>query len=31
MKMPEPDADVIARRQQIIQAMGAIVSGEGVI
>jgi len=31
MKMPEPDADVIARRQQIIQAMQSIVSGEGVI
>ena len=31
MKMPEPDADVIARRQQIIKAMRAIVTGEGVI
>ncbi len=31
MKMPEPNADVIARRQQIIKAMGAIVAGEGVI
>jgi glycolate oxidase len=31
MQMPEPDADVIARRQQIIKAMQAIVSGEGVI
>ena len=31
MKMPEPDADVIARRQQIIKAMQAIVTGEGVI
>ncbi|MBT7943352.1 MAG: FAD-binding protein, partial [Alphaproteobacteria bacterium] len=31
MKMPEPDAGVIARRQQIIDAMQAIVSGEGVI
>lgn len=31
MQMPEPDADVIARRAQIITAMQAIVSGEGVI
>jgi len=31
MKMPQPDADVIARRQQIIKAMQSIVSGEGVI
>ena len=31
MKMPEPDAGVIARRAEIIKAMRAIVSGEGVI
>jgi len=31
MKMPQPDADVIARRQQIIKAMQSIVRGEGVI
>ena len=31
MKMPQPDAGVIARRAEIIEAMQAIVSGEGVI
>ena len=31
MKMPQPDAGVIARRDEIIEAMQAIVSGEGVI
>ena len=31
MKMPQPDADVIRRRRQIIKAMQAIVAGEGVI
>ena len=31
MKMPEPDAGVIARRAEIIKAMQAIVLGEGVI
>ena len=31
MRMPEPDAGVIARRQQIIEAIRAIVPGEGVI
>ena len=31
MQMPEPDAGVIARREQIIKAIRAIVSGEGVI
>jgi len=31
MKMPEPDAGVIARREEIIAAMRAIVPGEGVI
>ena len=31
MKMPQPDAGVIARRAEIIEAMQAIVLGEGVI
>ena len=31
MKMPEPDADVIARRAEIARALGRIVPGEGVI
>ena len=31
MKMPQPDAGVIARRAEIIEVMQAIVSGEGVI
>lgn len=31
MEMPKPDAGVIARRDQIIEAIQAIVSGEGVI
>jgi glycolate oxidase len=31
MRMPEPDAGVIARRAEIIEAMRAIVPGEGVI
>ena len=31
MKMPEPDQNVIARRDEIIAAMRAIVPGEGVI
>ena len=31
MKMPEPDADVIARRAGIARALGKIVPGEGVI
>ncbi len=31
MKMPEPDAGVIARRAEIVRALRAIVPGEGVI
>ena len=31
MKMPEPDAEVIARRAAIARALGKIVPGEGVI
>ena len=31
MKMPEPDADVIARRAEIARALAKIVPGEGVI
>ena len=31
MKMPEPDAEVIARRGDIARALGRIVPGEGVI
>jgi len=31
MKMPDPDADVIARREEILAAMRTIVPGEGVI
>ena len=31
MKMPEPDAGVIARRGEIVQALRAIVPGDGVI
>ena len=31
MQMPQPDAGVIARRAEIIKAMQAVVSGEGVI
>ena len=31
MKMPEPDAEVIARRAEIARALGRIVPGEGVI
>ena len=31
MKMPEPDADVIARRAEVARALGKIVPGEGVI
>ena len=31
MKMPTPDAAVIARRQEIVDALRAIVPGEGVI
>lgn len=31
MKMPEPDREVLARRAEIIQALRAIVPGEGVI
>ena len=31
MKMPEPDAEVIARRADIVRALGKIVPGEGVI
>jgi glycolate oxidase len=31
MKMPEPDAAVLARRDAIVAALGAIVPGEGVI
>ena len=31
MKMPEPDADVISRREKIIRAVSSFVSGEGVI
>jgi len=31
MKMPDPDADVIARREEILAAMRSIVPGEGVI
>ena len=29
MKMPEPDAEVIARRAEIARALGQIVPGEG--
>ena len=31
MKMPTPDAAVLARRQEIVNALRAIVPGEGVI
>ncbi|MHA1566748.1 MAG: FAD-linked oxidase C-terminal domain-containing protein [Alphaproteobacteria bacterium] len=31
MKMPEPDQGIIARREQIIADLGAIVPGEGII
>ena len=31
MKMPEPDADVLARRDRIVAALRALVPGEGVI
>jgi glycolate oxidase len=31
MKMPTPDAAVIARRQEIVNVLRAIVPGEGVI
>ena len=31
MRMPEPDADVLARRREIADAMRMIVAGEGVI
>ena len=31
MKMPKPDAEVIARRKQIVGALRDIVPGEGVI
>jgi glycolate oxidase len=31
MKMPEPDATVLARRDEIARALSAIVPGEGVI
>ena len=31
MRMPEPDREVLARRREIIEALRAIVPGEGVI
>jgi glycolate oxidase len=31
VKMPEPDAGVVARREEIVRALRAIVAGEGVI
>ena len=31
MKMPEPDSEVLARRERIVAALRAIVPGEGVI
>jgi glycolate oxidase len=31
VKMPEPDAGVVARREEIVRALRGIVSGEGVI
>ena len=31
MKMPEPDASIIARKDEIAAALRAIVPGEGVI
>jgi glycolate oxidase len=31
MKMPDPDADVLARREEIVAAMRTIIPGEGVI
>ena len=31
LRMPEPDADVLARRDRIVAALSAIVPGEGVI
>jgi len=31
LAMPKPDEDLLARRQAIVQALGAIVPGEGVI
>ena len=31
LKMPEPDGGILARRQEIVAAMRAIVPGEGVI
>ncbi len=31
MKMPEPDAKIIARRKELISALRGIVPGEGVI
>src|SRR3954452_1484847 len=31
LRMPEPDADVLARRGEIVRALSAIVPGEGVI
>jgi len=31
MLMPEPDADVLAKRQRVVAALRAIVPGEGVI
>jgi glycolate oxidase len=31
LRMPEPDADVLARRERIVAALRAIVPGEGVI
>ena len=31
VRMPEPDAPVLARREQIVRALRRIVPGEGVI
>lgn len=31
LRMPKPDSATIARRQEIVAALRAIVSGEGVI
>ena len=31
MRMPEPDREILARRREIIEALRAIVPGEGVI
>ena len=31
MRMPEPDSGIVARRREIVDALRAIVPGEGVI